>query len=118
MPWSILVSRTSSRRDENTGFRCARCGLAVPPLLTGGFRNHCPHCLWSLHVDVEPGDRLALCRAPMEPVAVIAHARKGWQIVHRCTRCGSTGRNRVALDDPRCPDSATALGALMAGSAG
>ena len=38
--------------------------------------------------------------------------KKGWVIVHRCRRCGFTGRNRAALDDPGQPDSWDALIAI------
>ena len=31
----------------------------------------------------------------MRPIAV-ARAKKGWQIVHRCERCGIERKNRVA----------------------
>jgi hypothetical protein len=41
----------------------------------------------------------------MEPVAVEHDARRGWMVVHRCLRCGSTRRNRSAHDDPRQPDN-------------
>ncbi len=41
---------------NDQGFVCAHCGQTVEPL---GYtsRNHCPHCLYSLHVDIHPGDR-------------------------------------------------------------
>ena len=39
-------------------FTCGQCGAAV----TGdGYTNHCPLCLWSRHVDINPGDRAAEC---------------------------------------------------------
>lgn len=41
----------------------------------------------------------------MEPVGLLNHPRKGYQIIHRCTRCGALRRNRIvegglAPDDP------------------
>ena len=35
------------------GFICENCGRKVEPL---GYscRNHCPYCLYSKHVDIEP----------------------------------------------------------------
>ncbi|WP_212754188.1 RNHCP domain-containing protein [Nakamurella aerolata] len=107
------LSRTSSRRAENVSFTCLHCGAAVSPSATGSFRNHCPRCLWSRHVDVFPGDRAAACGGPMAPVA-LDHAAKGWVIVHRCTACGHTSRNRATLDDPIQPDDPAALAALSA----
>ena len=46
-------------QGANQSFTCANCGAAVSPLAGGGYRNHCPVCLHSLHVDVNPGDRAA-----------------------------------------------------------
>ena len=90
---------------RNERFVCARCGAQVAPLVKGSSRNHCPRCLWSKHVDVVPGDRQANCSGMMEPVAVEQDARRGWMIVHRCTRCGTIRRNKIALNDPAAPDS-------------
>ena len=43
-------------------FICRVCGrLVVPEGAGSGHRNHCPNCLHSLHVDVEPGDRASDC---------------------------------------------------------
>lgn len=106
------ITRTTSRRTENTGFICWRCGFDVPALVGGSFRNHCPQCLWSQHVDEQPGDRAAACGEPMEPIAV-EPSRKGWRVRHRCRSCGHVSVNRAALDDP-CPDDATVLGMLSA----
>jgi hypothetical protein len=50
----------------------------------------------------------------MRPVAVDHRRRKGLVLVHRCERCGHRSVNRLALDDPVQPDSAEALGALIA----
>ena len=50
-------------------FVCEKCGTQVEG---DGYTNHCPHCLWSRHVDVNPGDRKATCKGMMEPVAVVA----------------------------------------------
>ena len=51
-------------------FTCRCCGrLVTPDGAASAHRNHCPNCLTSLHVDVEPGDRAADCGGLMEPVA-------------------------------------------------
>jgi hypothetical protein len=70
----------------------------VRPLVNGSYRNHCPACLWSRHVDVLPGDRAADCGGLMEPIGVEHRHGKGMVIVHRCQRCGVTRPNRVAVD--------------------
>jgi len=93
----------------NDAFRCLRCGISVGPLRNGSFRNHCPACLWSLHVDRAPGDRAERCGGLMEPVGVERTGKKGWIIVHRCTSCGEVRRNKAATDDPDEPDSWDAI---------
>ena len=84
------------------------------PLSSGGYRNHCPVCLHSLHVDVNPGDRAADCGGVMEPVAVEHSSKKGWVLVHRCRDCGAARRNKAALDDSNQPDDYEAIIALSA----
>ena len=52
-------------------FTCKVCGrLCTLDNAGSSHRNHCPNCLASLHVDIEPGDREADCGGIMEPVAV------------------------------------------------
>lgn len=81
-------------------FRCANCGENVA--LNGAgteHRNHCPWCLCSLHLDVEPGDREADCGGVMEPVAVWVRRNGEWAVIHRCRACGALSSNRIAADD-------------------
>ena len=85
-----------ARDDENRGFVCINCHAAVRPLTNGSYRNHCPVCLCSVHVDVRPGDRASDCRGLMRAVGLAHSGKKGWQIVHRCVRCGAVARNRLA----------------------
>lgn len=61
----------------NNGFVCENCGCKVRPLTKGGYRNHCPHCLYSKHVDINPGDRASECGGLMEPVGVFLTGKKG-----------------------------------------
>ncbi|MDR9390911.1 MAG: RNHCP domain-containing protein [Trueperaceae bacterium] len=96
-------------RGTNQGFVCLHCGADVAPLAGGSVRNHCPACLWSLHVDVDPGDRASDCGGPLAPVGAESVGGKGWRIVHRCTVCGAERRNKAALDDPTQPDDYDAL---------
>ena len=96
--------RRFTAQGTNEGFECAHCGAAVPPLANGSYRNHCPHCLYSLHVDVNPGDRASECQGVLEPVGVDHSGKKGWIILHKCRRCGAMRRNKAALDDPEVPD--------------
>ena len=81
-------------------FTCKQCGRLVVSAGAGSdHRNHCPNCLSSLHVDIEPGDRASDCGSLMEPVAVWVQKNGEWAIIHRCRRCGKLSSNRVAADD-------------------
>jgi len=64
-------------------FICEHCGTAVQGT---GYTNHCPTCLWSKHVDINPGDRMSECCGMMEPVAIRV-MRSGTDIFHRCIVC-------------------------------
>ena len=84
----------------NETFTCRICGrLVVPEGAGGNHRNHCPNCLSSLHLDIEPGDRASDCGGIMEPVAVWVRKNREWAIIHRCCRCGIMSSNREAADD-------------------
>ena len=86
-----------NRRFQRTveSFTCEHCGAAV----TGdGYTNHCPECLWSKHVDKNPGDRAEGCQGLMEPVEVLIKGTE-YTILHRCQRCQATRRIRSAKSD-------------------
>lgn len=87
-------ARFTRRRED---FRCLNCGASVRGT---GYTNHCPRCLWSRHVDTNPGDRAADCGAAMEPIAALSEGDR-FAVVQRCVGCGHTWRNRVAADDDR-----------------
>ena len=99
---------------NDNAFVCAHCGREVRPL---GYtsRNHCPFCLWSLHVDVNPGDRANTCGAPMEPIRVETSPKKGYVILHRCTKCGEIKRNRTCHEAKTQPDDIRLIIKLTAG---
>lgn len=81
-------------------FLCSVCGKKVPYKAPGTKnRNHCPFCLWSLHVDNKPGDRSSGCKGLMQPVGKIIKDDGEEVIVHKCTKCGDIRKNRVAGDD-------------------
>lgn len=81
-------------------FTCKLCGRLVTPGEAGSdHRNHCPYCLSSQHLDIEPGDREAECGGLMEPIAVWVRKNGEWALVHRCRVCGALSSNRVAADD-------------------
>jgi hypothetical protein len=76
-------------------FTCENCGFEVAG---NGYTNHCPVCLWSKHVDVNPGDRQATCRGLMRPIGVENKAGEHI-ILHECVDCGFRKRNIAANDD-------------------
>lgn len=95
---------------NDTGFTCLHCGREVPPLIKTS-RNHCPYCLWSLHVDILPGDRANDCGGLLEPISVLPDAKKGYVILHKCQKCGELRRNKAALEG-NIPDDRKLLIAL------
>ena len=82
--------------DES--FICENCGKEVEPL---GYscRNHCPYCLYSKHVDINPGDRAETCHGLLEPIGIEMNNRKGYIIVYKCKKCGNIRKNVAARDD-------------------
>jgi hypothetical protein len=89
------------RSSEHRSFRCGYCRADVPKDAPGTvYRNHCPTCLWSRHLDDEtPGDRAARCGALMEPIAITVRGDGEWILVHRCAGCDRVHLNRTAGDD-------------------
>lgn len=94
--------RRSLRRDESSRpFKCHHCKAFIGMPVSGGkHRNHCPNCLYSLHIDAKtPGDRRSDCRSLMEPVGTAFKADGEQTVVHRCRGCGIERYNRIAADD-------------------
>jgi DNA-directed RNA polymerase subunit RPC12/RpoP len=88
------------RQELEEGFICIHCGAPVAHAAWGTHhRNHCPHCLYSRHVDIKVGDRSCLCRGPMEPIALWQKHDGEIMIIHRCKQCGTIKANRCAGDD-------------------
>lgn len=84
-------------------FTCEHCAARIAGT---GYTNHCPKCLWSKHVDINPGDRAAACGGMMEPVR-LEGGSPSYDIVHRCLACGLERRNAVAKGD--APDAVVQL---------
>ena len=79
-------------------FICENCGKKVEKL---GYscRNHCNHCLYSKHVDKNPGDRQEECHGMLEPIGVEINNKKGYVIIYKCKKCGAIRKNNAAKDD-------------------
>ncbi|MBQ3408367.1 MAG: RNHCP domain-containing protein [Clostridia bacterium] len=79
-------------------FVCENCGKNVPKLNYTS-RNHCPFCLYSKHVDINPGDRSEDCHGLLEPIGIEISSKKGYVIVFKCKKCGNIRKNKAANDD-------------------
>ncbi len=82
-------------KKNTEDFECENCHVAVKG---DGYTNHCPNCLYSKHVDVEPGDRMALCKGIMQPVWIEGIDGK-YKITHSCRKCGHKKVNKVSDKD-------------------
>ena len=82
--------------DEN--FVCEVCGKEVNKLNTTA-RDHCPYCLCSKHVDINPGDRSANCNGILEPIDIEKSKKDSLKIVYKCNKCGMIKKNKTAIDD-------------------
>lgn len=92
----MLKSKNFKVIDE--AFKCEVCGREVSALKYTA-RDHCPYCLCSKHVDINPGDRAEDCWSILRPIA-IDNAKKGqYKIVYQCDKCHQIKRNIVAKDD-------------------
>ena len=85
---------------QDEGFNCKACGKFITVRDCGtNNRNHCPHCLSSIHLDNIPGDRSADCGGIMEPISIYVRPDGEWALIHRCKKCGELKINRIAADD-------------------
>ncbi len=90
---AMLPHKRFTRKKEN--FTCKHCGKQVEG---NGYTDHCPYCLWSLHVDINPGDRRSKCGGLMEPVRVV-YENGNMMIYYRCTKCNMIKRIKAAAND-------------------
>lgn len=85
-------------KPKAIAFVCEACGKSVS-VLKVGVRNHCPHCLCSLHTDIFPGDNANECHGLMVAVSTLYDEDENMLLLHKCTSCGKTARARVEMDD-------------------
>ena len=78
-------------------FICEKCHKEIKPLKYSA-RDHCPYCLYSKHVDINPGDRLNECRGLLKPID-IEKFKDTYKIIYRCEMCNETHKNIIANDD-------------------
>jgi rubrerythrin len=81
------------KKIEN--FICENCGIEI---IGNGYTNHCDVCLFSKHVDLNPGDRLGLCGGLMTPAEIIQEGQN-FSILHKCQKCGILKKNKISEKD-------------------
>ncbi len=92
----MLETKRFLARDEE--FICENCGKKVSKLGYSS-RDHCPYCLHSKHIDINPGDRAESCCGDLEPIGIEINNRKGYVILFKCKKCGKVKKNKAAEDD-------------------
>ena len=78
-------------------FKCENCGMNVTKLNYTA-RDHCPFCLYSKHLDINPGDRLNNCKGLLKPIGIEKY-KDTYKIIYKCTKCGEIHKNIMAKDD-------------------
>ena len=81
--------------DED--FICENCQNKVNKLNYTA-RDHCPICLFSKHLDINPGDRLNTCQGLMKPIGIEKY-KDTYKIIYKCLKCGKIHKNKIANDD-------------------
>lgn len=78
-------------------FICENCGQKVSKLNYTA-RDHCPYCLYSKHIDINPGDRANTCLGLLKPIG-IEKFKDTYKILYKCIKCGELHKNIMANDD-------------------
>ncbi|PIW36301.1 MAG: hypothetical protein COW24_06125 [Candidatus Kerfeldbacteria bacterium CG15_BIG_FIL_POST_REV_8_21_14_020_45_12] len=91
----IKEPKTKVFTKNKEDFVCENCGFAVAG---DGYRNHCPHCLISKHVDVNPGDRAESCGGLMH-ISDIAMDHGTLVFTYQCEKCGHLKKNKAHTED-------------------
>ena len=78
-------------------FICEHCSKHVSKLEYTA-RDHCPYCLYSKHVDINPGDRTNTCKGLLKPIG-IEKFKDTYKIVYKCEKCKMEHKNIMAIDD-------------------
>jgi len=87
------VFKKFQRKIED--FKCENCGEFVKG---DGYTNHCPECLYSKHVDNNPGDRANECGGLMKPIDAF-FKKQEWLLRQECQKCGEIMTIRVRDED-------------------
>lgn len=87
------MAKKFTRTIEN--FICGHCKKRVKG---NGYTNHCPYCLYSKHVDINPGDRAEKCQGLMEPINLELLNGK-YILTHKCEKCGAETKCKTNKED-------------------
>ena len=72
-------------------FICENCGKKVEKASYTA-RDHCPYCLYSKHLDINPGDRMNNCHGLMKPIGIEKFKDK-YKIIYKCLKCNEIHKN-------------------------
>lgn len=89
---------TSKFKMIDEEFICDVCRKEVKKLEYSA-RDHCPYCLSSKHVDINPGDRLCDCHGILKPIGIEKGKKDTYKIVYQCLKCNMIKKNVMAKDD-------------------
>lgn len=78
-------------------FICEHCQKQVKKLNYTA-RDHCPYCLYSKHLDINPGDRQNPCQGLLEPIGIEKY-KNTYKIIYKCQKCNLHHKNIMAKDD-------------------
>lgn len=78
-------------------FICENCQKKVEKLNYTS-RDHCPYCLYSKHVDINPGDRQNQCKGLLKPIGIEKY-KNTYKIIYKCLICNQNHKNIMAKDD-------------------
>lgn len=81
----------------NEDFICENCKKEVKKSSYTA-RDHCPYCLYSKHVDINPGDRANGCKGLLVPIG-IEKFKDSFKIIYKCEKCREIHKNIVHNDD-------------------
>lgn len=82
---------------RNEDFICEYCGKEVKKSSYTA-RDHCPYCLYSKHVDINPGDRMNKCHGLLKPIG-IEKFKNTFKIIYECEKCHIKHKNIALIDD-------------------
>lgn len=84
-----------TKLDEE--FICENCKQKIEKLKYTT-RDHCNHCLYSKHLDINPGDRQNTCKGLLKPIG-IEKFKNTYKIIYKCEKCNQIHKNIMAKDD-------------------